>query len=204
MANQVGERIRKAREARSMSQAHLAEAADLDERTIRRIEKGENPPSHESLLSLCSVLGLAAEELKRESGTPPRPKAKGEMVFVNDGHSLLRDLIGFHEGAVEVDDTGDDEEAASLIKDVIQSIEFAEIMPELPHDAIFDHGHVLTKAIKALEAKGWVIGVLKRLDMTVKFDDQVIPHWNRVTLIIKDASKISDPERDKAGSRRPD
>jgi transcriptional regulator with XRE-family HTH domain len=193
MANEIGERIRKTREARSMSQAHLAEAANLDIRTIRRIEKGENPPSHESLLSICAVLELDAENLKQESDAALRPKAKAEMVFVSDGNALLQNLVGFHDGAVDADDAGDDEEAASLVKEVIQSLEFAEIMPETPQDAIYEQGHALTRAIRALEAKGWVIAVMKKLDITIKWAGQSIPHWNRVVLVLKNAKRLEPP-----------
>jgi transcriptional regulator with XRE-family HTH domain len=190
MANEIGERIRKAREARSMSQAHLAEAANLDTRTIRRIEKGENPPSHESLLSICLVLKLDAEDVKRETDAGVRPKAKAEMVFVSDGHALLQNLVGFHDGAVDADDAGDDEETASLATEIIQSLEFAEIMPEIPQDAIYEQGRSLTRAIRALEARGWVVAVMKKLDITIEWAGQSIPHWNRVVLVLKNAKAL--------------
>jgi transcriptional regulator with XRE-family HTH domain len=189
MAKEIGQRIRNARVARSMSQAHLAEAANLDIRTIRRIEKGENPPSHESLLSICLVLKLDAENLKQESDAALRPKAKAEMVFVSDGHALLQNLVGFHDGAVDADDAGEDEEAASLVKEVIQSLEFAEIMPEVPQDATYEQGRALTRAIQALEAKGWVVAVMKKLDVTIEWAGQSIPHWNRVVLVLKNANR---------------
>src|SRR5258708_1032804 len=116
MANKIGTRIRKARESLGITQAHLAEAARLDTPTNRRIENGENPPSSESLLGICSVLRLDAEEVRRESTTTLQPKAKAEVVFVSDGHALLQNLVGFHDGAIDADDAGDDEETASLVK----------------------------------------------------------------------------------------
>jgi transcriptional regulator with XRE-family HTH domain len=190
MANEIGNRIKKARESRSITQAQLAEAAKLDIRTIRRIENGENPPSAESLQGICLVLGLDAQEVKRESSATLRPKAKAEVAFVSDGHALLQNLVGFHDGAVDADDAGDDEETASLVKELIQSLEFAEVMPELPADAIYEQGRVLTKAIKALEAKRWVVAVVKKFDITIEWGGKSIPNWNRVILMVKDAERL--------------
>jgi len=190
MANEIGKRIRKTRESRGITQAHLAEAARVDIRTVRRIENGENPPSAESLLGICSVLGLDAEEVKRESNATLRPKAKAEVLLIRDGHTLLQNLVGFHDGAIDADDAGNDEETASLVKEIIQALEFAEVMPELPPDAIYEQGRVLTKAIKALEAKRWVVAVVKKLDITIEWGGKSIPNWNRVKLMVKEVERM--------------
>lgn len=57
-----GETLRKLREAKSWSQAHLAQAAGLNVRTVQRIEAGE-PCSYESMLSLAAALGTDVASL---------------------------------------------------------------------------------------------------------------------------------------------
>lgn len=61
-----GETLRKLREAKSWSQAHLAQAADLNIRTVQRIEAGE-PCSYETMLSLAAALGADVGQLELES-----------------------------------------------------------------------------------------------------------------------------------------
>lgn len=52
------ELVRDRREALSMTQSVLAGAAGVTERTVQRVEKGESP-SQETVMALCSVLGIA-------------------------------------------------------------------------------------------------------------------------------------------------
>ena len=56
-------RLKAIREARSWSQGHLADAAQLNVRTVQRIEAGE-PASHETLLSLAAALDINIAELE--------------------------------------------------------------------------------------------------------------------------------------------
>lgn len=56
--------IRTERLRRSLTQKRLAFEAGIDPRTLRKIEKGEKV-SPESVLSVCSVLGLDAAELSK-------------------------------------------------------------------------------------------------------------------------------------------
>jgi transcriptional regulator with XRE-family HTH domain len=65
-----GEKLRSLREAKSWSQAHLADAAGLNIRTVQRIEAGE-PASYETLLSLAAALNVDVAELE--------PGARGTM-----------------------------------------------------------------------------------------------------------------------------
>lgn len=60
-----GETLRKLREAKSWSQAHLAQAAGLNVRTVQRIEAGE-PCSYETMMSLAAALGTDVAQLELE------------------------------------------------------------------------------------------------------------------------------------------
>jgi hypothetical protein len=111
------------------------------------------------------------------------------VVFVSDGHALLQSLAGFHDAAIDSDDAGDDE-TASLLKEILQSLEFAELMPELPPDAVYEQGRVLTKAIKALEANRWIVAVVKRLDITIEWGGKSISNWNQLIVMVKDSERL--------------
>jgi transcriptional regulator with XRE-family HTH domain len=67
----MGDKLRRLREARSWSQAHLAEAARVNVRTVQRIEAGE-PCSFETMLSLAAALNIDVSEFEtgdREVGS---------------------------------------------------------------------------------------------------------------------------------------
>jgi transcriptional regulator with XRE-family HTH domain len=62
----LGDQLRELRVARCWSQAHLADAAALNVRTVQRIEAGE-PCSYETMMSLAAALGVDVEEFERGS-----------------------------------------------------------------------------------------------------------------------------------------
>jgi len=61
----VAENIKRQREARSWTQEHLAQAAQVDVRTIQRAEAGSGIGS-ESLLAIAGSFGIDVGELKRD------------------------------------------------------------------------------------------------------------------------------------------
>ena len=61
----LGDQLKLMREQRSWSQAHLADAAGLNIRTVQRIEAGE-PYSYETALALAAALDCNVAELEPE------------------------------------------------------------------------------------------------------------------------------------------
>ena len=61
---QISELIRKKREELSMSRSSLASEVGLDEKQMRRIEKGESYLPIVALLKICYVLQLDLDFLK--------------------------------------------------------------------------------------------------------------------------------------------
>jgi len=61
---QISEKIRKRREELSMTRSSLASEAGLDEKQMRRIEKGESTLPVVTLLKIFYVLNLDLELLK--------------------------------------------------------------------------------------------------------------------------------------------
>lgn len=70
LAEQFGRTVRAHRKARQLTQAQLAEAADLSEEWVRRIERGVGVPSLDAVEALAGALGAAPHELFR----PMRPR----------------------------------------------------------------------------------------------------------------------------------
>ena len=74
-AHGLGTRVKALRTERCWSQADLAGACRLDERTIRRIEKGEHRPTFETVQALAGALNVDVKELMPEEGKP-KPRAR--------------------------------------------------------------------------------------------------------------------------------
>ena len=84
-----GPDLRRAREARRMTQAHLAQAAGVSARTVMRAENGEDV-SAESMRAICSVLGLDAEAVDAPS---PAEERKRKWSPVEATFALILDRI---------------------------------------------------------------------------------------------------------------
>ena len=82
----ISEYIIEMRKQKNLSQRRLAIAADINNATISRIEKGEVSPDAETLTKLAKALGISAAELFQISGYLPEPKEipekKGVLIPV--------------------------------------------------------------------------------------------------------------------------
>ena len=54
----IGDVLRSRRKARKIAQEQLADIAGISPRTLRDIEKGVANPELETLMKICSVLGM--------------------------------------------------------------------------------------------------------------------------------------------------
>ena len=62
-AQQLGKRIRRARQMRGMTQSELADAAGVGANYVPRIERGEMVPSVEAAWRVARALGVSLDEL---------------------------------------------------------------------------------------------------------------------------------------------
>lgn len=81
----IGERIRKARNERKMSQAELAEKANLSLSHISDIEKGKKQPKVLTLVHIAEALGVSTDSLLR----PNIPAVS--KLYEDDLQGLLSD-----------------------------------------------------------------------------------------------------------------
>ena len=59
----LGERIRKVREKKNISQVELANSINKDQQSIQRLEKGKVNPGYEFLLDVAEGLGMSLCEV---------------------------------------------------------------------------------------------------------------------------------------------
>ena len=73
----VGERIKKLRLSKGMSQKDLAEKVNVTQAHISKIERGEREPAYATLDLLAQILGASLSYLLGET---PHPYAKGQVT----------------------------------------------------------------------------------------------------------------------------
>lgn len=83
LRGRLGEELRRARLARGLTQADLAERLDTDPETISRFERGSSLPSLTRLLDLAETLGVTVASLLGRAS----PRMTDELEDV--GRSLL-------------------------------------------------------------------------------------------------------------------
>jgi transcriptional regulator with XRE-family HTH domain len=79
----IAANVRRLRLARRLTQAQLAETADIEPQTLQVIERGAGNPTAAVLITLAVALGVtpgtlfrAAEPAHRPVGRPRRPRSK--------------------------------------------------------------------------------------------------------------------------------
>ncbi len=82
---QIGQQIRAARLRRKMTQAQLAEAADLSVPYISHVERGKKRVSLDALLRISRALDVTVDQLL--AGTQPQDKA----AYLPEIGELFRD-----------------------------------------------------------------------------------------------------------------
>jgi transcriptional regulator with XRE-family HTH domain len=125
MSNAIAKRIRELREKKSWTQATLAEASKLSERTVRRIEAGGVHPSAETVLSLAGALEIEALELTALANQELKPQAKSRLTIPRDGLELLNAVSGSHAFKFCPEPT-DDEEASHLIRLILDFVGYGK------------------------------------------------------------------------------
>lgn len=87
----IGTVIRDVREQRNWTQAHLADAAGVDKRTIQRIESGEVSPRAETIMALQNALGIEFDKTKRGGTSGEEIQNPIWRRWLNSAQALLND-----------------------------------------------------------------------------------------------------------------
>ena len=86
----LGKRVRERRERGSMSQARLAEAAELSIQHISNIENAKTKVSLEKLVDIANILGCSMDELICDSLIKAKVIYENEAVGMFDGFSDIQ------------------------------------------------------------------------------------------------------------------
>jgi Predicted transcription factor, homolog of eukaryotic MBF1 len=97
LVKKVGERIRRLRKERNLSQEQLAERSGLHTNYVGQVERGEKNLTLETLEKIVSGLDVSLEELFRFLGPMESRDALGEIVEL-----LSERSAGDHEMALKV------------------------------------------------------------------------------------------------------
>ena len=84
---EFGLRLRRAREARGLTQTELGANAGIDPSRISNWERGDNYPQYRSLVAMCKVLDCSSDYLLGLSDRAPAPdisNAKALLLEVAD------------------------------------------------------------------------------------------------------------------------
>ncbi|GAB3281984.1 hypothetical protein GCM10027347_58000 [Larkinella harenae] len=95
-SEQVGDRVKKYRRLRNLSQEELAELASLSVRTIQRLEKGESIGSAYTLRTLATALQVSPDALIASpppTSDPPLPSATLSYLLILNWSALAGIVI---------------------------------------------------------------------------------------------------------------
>ena len=91
--SEVGERIKKLREARNITQNSLAYQAGVSPTYIYQLERGEKSPTVEYLDHICWGLGITLEEFFRTQETSGEEKNNKLANLTTEQKKLLNDFL---------------------------------------------------------------------------------------------------------------
>ena len=83
----IGERVRKARTAKNISQAQLAEALNISPSHMSNIELGKNAMNVTTLYKLCNLLEVSADWIVRSETKEGKAYTVGELTEMFEGYS---------------------------------------------------------------------------------------------------------------------
>lgn len=92
--NLIAKKISEARKLMGLTQEEVAELAQVNLRTVQRIENGENFPRHKTLHLICNALQIEVDEVvgKKKEGVANKIANAFFLVVLN---MILMGIIGF-------------------------------------------------------------------------------------------------------------
>lgn len=182
----IGLKIKELRNLKLWTQAKLGEISGVSERTIRRLEAGENVEK-ETLLLVLNALGTNLEELENMFSEDNTIKEESKEKFadvsflhrIETGRELVRIIASAHQYGYDYHDCKTEEQTETAQGFITVVADVLDIWDMIEIGQRFDLENDLTKQIKELEGHGlWVFG-----------DRQVNKENNWVTAIVEIYSK---------------
>lgn len=157
--------VKREREARAWPQQQLADVAEVNLRTIQRLEK-DGAASFETLRRVASAFDMDVRDLNPTSSSKRTNKPQQEVHFLNrltSGKSLADVVLGADQLQIEHDEA-QDPRAVGAMKDILQLLKQDVVRL---HDADpvgrLQVEAELTQELKGLETYGFYIFGTKRV-----------------------------------------
>lgn len=83
----IGNRIRRAREDKGITQETLAESMEVSNAYISKIERGRTPVNLENLDKICTVLETSTDYILRGTNTTTEDYMRSEIIDMLEGCS---------------------------------------------------------------------------------------------------------------------
>jgi transcriptional regulator with XRE-family HTH domain len=151
--------IKELRTARAWSQEQLAQVADINVRTIQRVENGE-PTSFETLKSIAAALDIdVAKLLEPKKSEQKKPESTpGDLLLRVENGTQLFSFFGATHAYQFQNDELDDYTKADLVGSFLQELhDWGEMWDETEPGERVRVAHDFTKRIAELEQLGlWV------------------------------------------------
>lgn len=181
----TGQKIKELRNLKLWTQSKLAEIAGVSERTIRRLEAGENTEK-ETLLLVLNALDTNLEEIGNMFNDDETIKEESKVKFtdmrfvkrIESGRELVRIIASAHQYGYDYHDCKTEEQIKKAQEFLSVPADVLDIWDMIEIGQGFDLENDLSQLIKELEEIGlWVFG------------DRQVDNNNWVTAIVEIYSK---------------
>ncbi len=158
--------VKKARLERAWSQSQLAGAAEVNLRTIQRLEK-DGAASFETLMGVAQAFEIDVKELNSISNaSSPQQKSQSKIQFMprlTSGKNLADIVLGSDQFQVEHDDDNDPRSIAAM-KDILNLLK-GDVVRLYDADPVerLNVQAELSQEIKGLEDHGYFLFGIKRV-----------------------------------------
>ncbi|MCY9334063.1 helix-turn-helix transcriptional regulator [Bacillus spizizenii] len=109
----LGEKIKKLRKEKGMSQGDLADALETHQTAVSKLELNKAKPSHDTLIKLSKVFGVSVSYFVDES----IKYSESEKSFVNEYTKLFPSELNIKVNELAAEYKTDDDEEAILTKE---------------------------------------------------------------------------------------
>lgn len=88
----LGERLKKLRESRSLTQDELAEALGVSKQAVSQYERGVRRPDYETLSAICDLFNVSSDFLLGNSNRTTRLLDENQLSLVGEFYTFVRQV----------------------------------------------------------------------------------------------------------------
>ena len=184
MTETRAERLKRLRQQMQWSQAVLAQAAGISEKSVSRAERGERVET-ETWLALAHALGIKVDELTSK----PADASDIEIIPIPDGHAFFSVFSSCDGHIVQAEDTTD-EASAQVIRELLGWLETATLVwDEMSPGNRYDAEREVTDLLDELHLRGWGVACIRTVRPET-FGTVTVPEFSVGRLRINDMKQL--------------